>query len=103
MEKKNLSRRNFIKNGTVGIAAAALMPGILRVEKARAKEAPEDKMFCYQCEQTKGGKGCTRIGVCGKKPGVALRGRRTANTGNAQGLGTQCKPFARSRTDWRSL
>ena len=71
MEKKNLSRRNFIKNGTVGIAAAALMPGILRVEKARAKKAPEDKMFCYQCEQTKGGKGCTRIGVCGKKPGVA--------------------------------
>jgi hydroxylamine reductase len=71
MEKKNLSRRNFIKNGTVGIAAAALMPGILRVEKAQAKKAPEDKMFCYQCEQTKGGKGCTRIGVCGKKPGVA--------------------------------
>lgn len=71
MEKKNLSRRNFIKNGTVGIAAAALMPGILRVEKARAKEAPQDKMFCYQCEQTKGGKGCTRIGVCGKKPDVA--------------------------------
>jgi len=71
MEKKNLSRRNFIKNGTIGIAAAALMPGILRVEKARAKKAPEDKMFCYQCEQTKGGKGCTRIGVCGKKPGVA--------------------------------
>ena len=71
MEKKNLSRRNFIKNGTVGIAAAALMPGIFRVEKARAKEAPQNKMFCYQCEQTKGGKGCTRIGVCGKKPNVA--------------------------------
>ncbi len=23
-------------------------------------------MFCYQCEQTSGGKGCSRIGVCGK-------------------------------------
>ncbi len=23
-------------------------------------------MFCYQCEQTAGGKGCTRAGVCGK-------------------------------------
>lgn len=23
-------------------------------------------MFCYQCEQTVGGKGCTKLGVCGK-------------------------------------
>ena len=23
-------------------------------------------MFCYQCEQTAGGKACTKIGVCGK-------------------------------------
>ncbi|HPB33125.1 MAG TPA: hypothetical protein PLB62_16870, partial [Candidatus Sumerlaeota bacterium] len=23
-------------------------------------------MFCYQCEQTAGGTGCTRQGVCGK-------------------------------------
>ena len=28
-------------------------------------------MFCYQCEQTMGGKGCKRIGVCGKTPDVA--------------------------------
>ncbi len=28
-------------------------------------------MFCYQCEQTKGGEGCTKIGVCGKQPDVA--------------------------------
>ncbi|HHV43490.1 MAG TPA: hydroxylamine reductase [Firmicutes bacterium] len=28
-------------------------------------------MFCYQCEQTAGGKGCTRVGVCGKQPDVA--------------------------------
>ncbi len=26
------------------------------------------KMFCYQCEQTAGGKGCTgNAGVCGKQ------------------------------------
>jgi len=28
----------------------------------------EVKMFCYQCEQTKGGTGCTTQGVCGKDP-----------------------------------
>jgi hydroxylamine reductase len=28
-------------------------------------------MFCYQCEQTAGGKGCTRVGVCGKTPEIA--------------------------------
>ncbi len=25
-------------------------------------------MFCYQCEQTAGGTGCTKMGVCGKDP-----------------------------------
>ncbi len=28
-------------------------------------------MFCYQCEQTAKGEGCTKIGVCGKHPDVA--------------------------------
>lgn len=28
-------------------------------------------MFCYQCEQTAGGKGCTKVGVCGKDSTVA--------------------------------
>lgn len=31
----------------------------------------ENSMFCYQCEQTVGGKGCTKIGVCGKTPEIA--------------------------------
>ncbi|AOR24930.2 hydroxylamine reductase [Clostridium taeniosporum] len=31
----------------------------------------ENPMFCYQCEQTAGGKGCTKMGVCGKTPEVA--------------------------------
>ena len=31
----------------------------------------EQKMFCYQCQDTAGCKGCTMSGVCGKKPDVA--------------------------------
>ena len=31
----------------------------------------EQKMFCYQCQETAGCKGCTMSGVCGKKPDVA--------------------------------
>lgn len=31
----------------------------------------DNPMFCYQCEQTAGGKGCTKLGVCGKTPEVA--------------------------------
>ena len=30
-----------------------------------------EQMFCYQCEQTAGGKGCTKIGVCGKTPEIS--------------------------------
>lgn len=29
------------------------------------------KMFCFQCEQTAGGKACTNAGVCGKQPDAA--------------------------------
>ncbi|BCV20093.1 hydroxylamine reductase [Moorella sp. Hama-1] len=28
-------------------------------------------MFCYQCEQTAGGSGCTKVGVCGKNEDIA--------------------------------
>ena len=31
----------------------------------------ENRMFCYQCQETAGCKGCTVAGVCGKKPEVA--------------------------------
>mgnify|MGYP001614920319 FL=1 len=27
-------------------------------------------MFCYQCEQTAAGSGCTKIGVCGKNEDI---------------------------------
>ena len=30
-----------------------------------------ENMFCFQCEQTAFGKGCTKSGVCGKKPDTA--------------------------------
>ena len=31
----------------------------------------ERQMFCFQCQETAGCKGCTMVGVCGKKPDVA--------------------------------
>lgn len=31
----------------------------------------ENMMFCYQCQETAGNTGCTKGGVCGKKPPVA--------------------------------
>jgi len=39
--------------------------------KVEVKNAPEFPMFCYQCEQTAQGKGCTQMGVCGKNSDVA--------------------------------
>ncbi len=56
----------------MGLAASALLPSIFSADRAfAATNANETEMFCYQCEQTMGGKGCTRIGVCGKTPDVA--------------------------------
>lgn len=31
----------------------------------------DNLMFCYQCQETVGNKGCTKMGVCGKSPEVA--------------------------------
>jgi len=36
----------------------------------RCNLVDRNQMFCYQCEQTTGGKGCTTFGVCGKNPEV---------------------------------
>ncbi len=30
-----------------------------------------NQMFCFQCQETAGGKGCTKFGVCGKNPELA--------------------------------
>ena len=29
------------------------------------------QMFCFQCQQTAGGSGCVKVGVCGKQPDTA--------------------------------
>jgi len=72
MKDKRVSRRNFIKKSTMGLAASTLLPSILSSGQAFASPAKKQRaMFCYQCEQTMGGKGCTKIGVCGKTPEVA--------------------------------
>jgi len=72
MKKKSVSRRSFIKKSTVGIAASAFLPSFLSSSRVfAATETNQNEMFCYQCEQTMGGTGCTQTGVCGKTPDVA--------------------------------
>jgi hydroxylamine reductase len=44
------------------------MAPITEIKTTYSKEAT---MFCYQCEQAANGKGCTKIGVCGKDPEVS--------------------------------
>lgn len=34
-------------------------------------ENQETPMFCFQCQETSRGSGCTRVGVCGKQPSTA--------------------------------
>lgn len=73
LEVREILPRNFVfparafhssssKNDAAGGVAAP----------AAATAAVKDsKMFCFQCEQTDKGTGCTTIGVCGKTPEVA--------------------------------
>jgi hydroxylamine reductase len=46
-----------------------------KIPAGRASQEPEGdgtmNMFCYQCQETAGNKGCTKSGVCGKKPDTA--------------------------------
>lgn len=72
MAEKKVSRRSFIKKSTMGIATSAMLPVILSSRDVLGKESKKKRrMFCYQCEQTKGGKACTMIGMCGKTADVA--------------------------------
>ncbi len=71
MKKKDISRRKFIKTSTLAVTGGALLPSVFSSGKAFAKKKGKNKMFCYQCEQTMGGKGCTSVGVCGKTADVA--------------------------------
>jgi hydroxylamine reductase len=70
---KGISRRDLIKNSTISFAAAAMCPPALVNITEAFGISPQQQlgMFCYQCEQTANGTGCTKLGVCGKKPEVA--------------------------------
>lgn len=48
-------------------------------------------MFCYQCEQTVGGKGCTKLGVCGKTPEIA--GLQDLLIYQLKGISSYAKPL----------
>lgn len=52
---------NLLRQHGVGAADASTLLGRMG----------NTEMFCFQCEQTFGGKGCHKIGVCGKTPRVA--------------------------------
>lgn len=43
----------------------------LNKEIGGEEKVQQTDMFCFQCEQTAGGKGCTKAGVCGKNATVA--------------------------------
>ncbi|KAL4422506.1 hypothetical protein ABPG75_008703 [Micractinium tetrahymenae] len=63
-----------LASSSLATAAARASPALLTrafaaaAEPAPAKPIMENAMFCYQCEQTKSGTGCTTKGVCGKTP-----------------------------------
>ncbi|ESO02768.1 hypothetical protein HELRODRAFT_192148 [Helobdella robusta] len=65
-------------------------PNILQTRSSIVTSAStkmdEDKMFCFQCEQTKLRKGCTTVGVCGKTAEVAEMQDLLCNLVKAVGL-----------------
>jgi hypothetical protein len=73
MAKDSPDRIDEGLNRVIGIASTAVCPpAFLNIKDAFGFSAAQDLgMFCYQCEQTMGGIGCTKIGMCGKKPEVA--------------------------------
>lgn len=61
-----ISRRSApaLRTSMIARSAVAVRPAV------RTLSTSTD-MFCYQCEQTDGGTGCTTVGVCGKDPQTA--------------------------------
>ena len=53
-------------------------------------------MFCFQCEQTAGGKGCTKVGVCGKTADVS--NKQDELTGALVGLARAAAKTTPSKT-----
>ena len=68
-EKNGISRRDLIKSSTITFAAAAMCPPALVNIPDAFGASPQQQlgMFCYQCEQTANGTGCTKLGMCGKE------------------------------------
>eukprot|EP01023_Acetabularia_acetabulum_P061888 TRINITY_DN7532_c0_g1_i14.p1 TRINITY_DN7532_c0_g1~~TRINITY_DN7532_c0_g1_i14.p1 ORF type:complete len:638 (-),score=115.82 TRINITY_DN7532_c0_g1_i14:1053-2966(-) len=60
-------RRESRINNNLRVSAAIQVPVIDQDEEVHV----ESPMWCYQCEQTIKGVGCTEIGVCGKEPEIA--------------------------------
>ena len=62
-------------------------------------------MFCYQCEQTAGGKGCAgNIGVCGKKEESAnLQDKITGALVNLSRVALKKSDSVTEKTDWLML
>ncbi|WBW94678.1 hydroxylamine reductase [Oceanirhabdus sp. W0125-5] len=57
-------------------------------------------MFCYQCEQTAGSKGCTKVGVCSKAPDTAKM--QDVLILQLKGLGYYCNEFVKKGEEiWR--
>ena len=44
---------------------------IKNIEINKGEIMMENKMFCYQCQETVGNQGCSQVGVCGKTPETA--------------------------------
>ena len=62
----------------------------------------ENKMFCYQCQETAGCSGCTQSGVCGKKPDVAAAQDLLVYVTRGLSAVTRCAP-RESRLPRRSI
>ncbi len=58
-------------------------------------------MFCFQCEQTAGGKGCTNVGVCGKQPEIAHL--QDELTSALVGIAKKSKDDLLSREDYTTI
>lgn len=71
---RRIAASPFLRGASVAPrAAAAWTPRVAQpiITCARPYSTPQDDMFCFQCEQTNEGTGCTTVGVCGKTPEVA--------------------------------
>lgn len=54
-----------------GLFEKERLASIFKHRLCQGGQRMENKMFCYQCQETAGCTGCTQSGVCGKKPDVA--------------------------------